>query len=404
MRTTKTWAKKSAGDLVRAAVASGMVLAWTAAAMQACSTESTSAPEPLGEGESLLVFPPGYAGGTTNGSMATGLFHACGLPSPDDAAVRIGPLTGACGVTDIFMNGTEPVYLITLDPTQCGNRNACCTLHHESEHLPFARATVAECKKSYSTPTDLQKCIACTTNSARCLVEAVVNDKDLGWCAQHDPSGSASGSSATDQWVCLHKQAQCACVAQNLATFPTLGGRRPTPGCGAFDKSAALSLPTHAQVCECDTLCSTGSSCAGSCSGNAVCGTCPSCGNACVCKPPAGGADAGAGGTGGSTGSSSGSTGSTTTTTTTTPTGTCTGVTCPTCGNGTCDAAESCESCPQDCGSCVVCGDHVCDSARGETCANCPADCCPPPPDAGCPTDGGGTGGAGSTGTATACP
>jgi hypothetical protein len=41
------------------------------------------------------------------------------------------------------------------------------------------------------------------------------------------------------------------------------------------------------------------------------------------------------------------------------------------CGNGTCDAAESCASCPADCGACpTLCGDDRCDP--GET---CPGDC-----------------------------
>jgi hypothetical protein len=60
-----------------------------------------------------------------------------------------------------------------------------------------------------------------------------------------------------------------------------------------------------------------------------------------------------------------------------------TGTTCepePTdfCGNGTCGDAESCESCPDDCGACLpVCADGVCEA--DETCSSCPADCgdCP---------------------------
>lgn len=48
------------------------------------------------------------------------------------------------------------------------------------------------------------------------------------------------------------------------------------------------------------------------------------------------------------------------------------------CGDGICNASETCETCPTDCGSCgPVCGDGVCSS--GETCTSCPTDCfCPP--------------------------
>jgi len=48
---------------------------------------------------------------------------------------------------------------------------------------------------------------------------------------------------------------------------------------------------------------------------------------------------------------------------------------CIYCGDGVCNGAESCSSCPQDCGSC--CGDSVC--GNGESCSNCRADCgrCP---------------------------
>lgn len=44
----------------------------------------------------------------------------------------------------------------------------------------------------------------------------------------------------------------------------------------------------------------------------------------------------------------------------------------PSCGNGICDAEESCESCKQDCGECIVCGDGYCQPP--EWC-NCEADC-----------------------------
>jgi hypothetical protein len=56
---------------------------------------------------------------------------------------------------------------------------------------------------------------------------------------------------------------------------------------------------------------------------------------------------------------------------------------CPTavCGDGTCDPAEGCGSCPADCGSCAFdcgacapsCGDGWC--AFGEDCLSCPFDC-----------------------------
>ncbi|HEY3358733.1 MAG TPA: hypothetical protein VGQ83_36130 [Polyangia bacterium] len=53
---------------------------------------------------------------------------------------------------------------------------------------------------------------------------------------------------------------------------------------------------------------------------------------------------------------------------------------CPTgCGNGTCDADETCDSCAADCGACPpACGDGTCNGT--ETCSSCPADCgvCPP--------------------------
>ncbi len=52
------------------------------------------------------------------------------------------------------------------------------------------------------------------------------------------------------------------------------------------------------------------------------------------------------------------------------------------CGDGTCAANESCETCPQDCGECPPpsqCGDGTCSS--DESCETCPQDCgeCPPP-------------------------
>ena len=51
---------------------------------------------------------------------------------------------------------------------------------------------------------------------------------------------------------------------------------------------------------------------------------------------------------------------------------------CPTgCGDGTCQANENCATCAADCGQC--CGNGVCQSAFGETCQACAADCgaCP---------------------------
>ncbi len=47
----------------------------------------------------------------------------------------------------------------------------------------------------------------------------------------------------------------------------------------------------------------------------------------------------------------------------------------PTCGNGTCEAEESCGSCPADCGACPTCGDLTCDLAAGESCSTCATDC-----------------------------
>jgi hypothetical protein len=49
-----------------------------------------------------------------------------------------------------------------------------------------------------------------------------------------------------------------------------------------------------------------------------------------------------------------------------------------TCGDLTCDEEETCDSCPTDCGPCVMCGDETCDAS--ESCSSCPDDCgeCPP--------------------------
>ena len=44
------------------------------------------------------------------------------------------------------------------------------------------------------------------------------------------------------------------------------------------------------------------------------------------------------------------------------------------CGDGSCNGAETCESCVEDCGPCT-CGGNVCDYDEGETCGNCPDDC-----------------------------
>ena len=41
------------------------------------------------------------------------------------------------------------------------------------------------------------------------------------------------------------------------------------------------------------------------------------------------------------------------------------------CGNGICDAGETCQFCPGDCGSC--CGNGLCDPS--ESCQTCPGDC-----------------------------
>ena len=48
---------------------------------------------------------------------------------------------------------------------------------------------------------------------------------------------------------------------------------------------------------------------------------------------------------------------------------------CDFCGNGTCDSDEDedCESCAEDCGACIFCGDGEC--LTGENPCNCPLDC-----------------------------
>lgn len=48
---------------------------------------------------------------------------------------------------------------------------------------------------------------------------------------------------------------------------------------------------------------------------------------------------------------------------------------CSGCGDGTCSAAENCSTCPGDCGACasLYCGDGSCNN--GETCSSCAADC-----------------------------
>jgi len=50
------------------------------------------------------------------------------------------------------------------------------------------------------------------------------------------------------------------------------------------------------------------------------------------------------------------------------------------CGNGWCQQwqGENCETCPDDCGICIECGDGIC--SQGENCWECPEDCgeCPP--------------------------
>lgn len=55
--------------------------------------------------------------------------------------------------------------------------------------------------------------------------------------------------------------------------------------------------------------------------------------------------------------------------------GTCEGDCGACCGNGTCEAArgEDCGTCAADCGQC--CGNGVCEPGRSETCSTCAADC-----------------------------
>ncbi|MFH2062914.1 MAG: M23 family metallopeptidase [bacterium] len=58
------------------------------------------------------------------------------------------------------------------------------------------------------------------------------------------------------------------------------------------------------------------------------------------------------------------------------------------CGDGSCGAAESCSSCPTDCGSCPSssrCGDGNCNV--GESCRSCPGDCTDCPSSDGCVRD-----------------
>ena len=51
----------------------------------------------------------------------------------------------------------------------------------------------------------------------------------------------------------------------------------------------------------------------------------------------------------------------------------------PSCGDGACNGAETCSTCPGDCGACPVtppsasCGDGACNGS--ETCSSCPGDC-----------------------------
>ncbi|HMA04307.1 MAG TPA: hypothetical protein VKO45_00070, partial [Methanomicrobiales archaeon] len=83
---------------------------------------------------------------------------------------------------------------------------------------------------------------------------------------------------------------------------------------------------------------------------------------------------------------------------------------CPTCGDGTCNIGETCSSCPGDCGACPPsCGDLLCNG--GETCSSCPGDCgaCPTCGDlicngaetcSSCPGDCGACGGGGGGGGA----
>jgi len=71
----------------------------------------------------------------------------------------------------------------------------------------------------------------------------------------------------------------------------------------------------------------------------------------------------------------------------------------PVCGDGSCNGAETCSTCPGDCGTCPpACGDGSCNGA--ETCSTCSQDCgvCPPPPLA-C-----GDGSCNGTETCSSCP
>jgi hypothetical protein len=43
------------------------------------------------------------------------------------------------------------------------------------------------------------------------------------------------------------------------------------------------------------------------------------------------------------------------------------------CGDASCNGAESCSSCPGDCGACSSCGNGLCEA--GETDATCGQDC-----------------------------
>jgi hypothetical protein len=49
------------------------------------------------------------------------------------------------------------------------------------------------------------------------------------------------------------------------------------------------------------------------------------------------------------------------------------------CGNATCDPFETCSSCSQDCGACGCDRDGRCESLNNESCSNCSLDCgtCP---------------------------
>lgn len=45
------------------------------------------------------------------------------------------------------------------------------------------------------------------------------------------------------------------------------------------------------------------------------------------------------------------------------------------CGNGDCASGETCNDCPADCCTPGPCGDHICNAGGGETCEDCPGDC-----------------------------